>query len=122
MQPHEIAAHRIADAFETIAREVLLINDEQLNTLFHVFHGHGDFRRIVAAAYAATAERYRATAPFVPCTEMELALMNAQVVEEYADQSTRDMVRDHFDRPDWQLRAEWDDRCEWDGPEPHNDN
>jgi hypothetical protein len=122
MQPHEIAAHRIADAYEQIARELPLLAPEALTILFGTTTPHPDAIPHACDIYRRRAVALRDSAPFVPCTEHELALMNAQVVEEYADQSTRDMVRDHFDRPDWELRAEWDDRCEWDEIEAHNDN
>jgi hypothetical protein len=128
MQPHEISAHHIADALETIARELRAIqpifepaslvgetpNDKARR------HIDANMSNWIPGLNSAdklewTAMAVRSVVPFVPLDDDQKQELFEQTSEELADMSTRDRARDYMDVPDWQLRADYDERQEQEG-------
>lgn len=119
MTPHDIAAHRIADALRTIAMELTNASEDVWRAYCP---GSERIKPEYVEMLVTKAEAIEATAPFTPLTDDEKQQLFEWAQEELADESVRDRARVYLDVPEWQLKADMDDRIEetW-GPDPLGD-
>lgn len=110
MDKHDIAAHKIADAFDTIAAEFANLPDEERKALAVAF---SLTELSLSNSFSILAGMHRRKHPFEPVSEDEKQTLFEQVYEEMCDMPPKDHAWAYMEMEDWQMRAEIDDRAEY---------
>lgn len=110
MDKHAIAAHKIADAFDTIAAEFANLPDEERKALAVAF---SLTELSLSNSFGVLAEMHRRKHPF-EVSEAEKQTLFEQVYEECCDDYPKDRAWGYMDELEgWRMRAEIDERAEY---------
>lgn len=103
MQPHEIAAHRIADALRTIGQA---LNEASPEVVAQVAQWLDYNQNYVTTGGA---DKIAATAPFDAPAQAQIDDYVDEAIDMYSDQRVKDYVEDLLPQTDWQWRQALDE-------------
>lgn len=110
MQPHEVSAHIVIDALNTIHREWSTLTPEARMALLRAFNPSGaDLDTAIDAAISSLTEQH----PFEPVTDEQKQEIFENLCEASAELSTKDIAEMHVrDWNEWAWRCEYAQMCE----------